>query len=178
MTAAAAETPIDRAITTRKMLSGARVSLHDPMVEVAARTGMITNACFAVRAANPINRSQLPELRAPVDEEAVFRWQNQIEQMLTLRESSQVRDLTWQYSRIDESTLDSGRPTRLQVLKDHHNGAKYEINHRFLLTCLKLASTRMDWIEPKLCTTSACMDLVGLFRLGEEQPFAVIAPMA
>jgi len=151
--------------------------MHDPMVEVAARTGMITNACFAVRAANPIKRSQLPKPYAPVDEEAVSRWQNNMEQMLTLSESSQVRDLEWQYSEIDETRLDSGRPTRLQVLKDHHSGSKYKINHRFLLTCLKLASTRMDRIEPKLCTTSAGMDLVGLFRHGEEQPFAVIAPL-
>ena len=173
----AAVKPIDRPFTLKQFVGGAGLRFHNSVIQLARETGLLTNARMAVRAAVPFAEHELPALFGEPDSaERVLRWQKSMEEMLTV---TGVPDpLEFQMSEISDHIFDNKRPVRLQVLKNHHNGAKFKIDHRLLLTALKLAGVRMDDMTAKACRTAAICTVIGLFRIGENQPFAVIAPLS
>jgi len=176
MSTATAATPIDRPFTLKQFVGNAGLRFYNSVIQLARETGLLTDARMAVRAAAPFAEHELPGLFGdPDSSERVLRWQKQMEEMLTV---TGVPDpLEFQMSEISDHIMDGKRPTRVQVLKNHHNGAMFRINHRLLLTALKLAGVRMDDMTAKACRTAAMCTVVGLFRTGETQPFAVIAPL-
>ena len=169
--------PIDRPYTLKQFIGNAGLRFYNRVIQLARETGLLTDARLAVRAAAPFAEDELPGLFGDPDSaEQVLRWQKSMEEMLTV---TGVPDpLEFQMSEISDQIFDKNRPVRLQVLKNHHNGAKFKINHRLLLTALKLAGVRMDDMTAKACHTAAMCTVVGLFRTGETQPFAVIATLA
>lgn len=168
--------PIDRPYTLKQFIGNAGLRFYNRVIQLARETGLLTDARLAVRAAAPFAEDELPGLFGDPDSaEQVLRWQKSMEEMLTV---TGVPDpLEFQMSEISDQIFDKNRPVRLQVLKNHHNGAKFKIKHRLLLTALKLAGVRMDEMTAKACRTAAMCTVVGLFRTGETQPFAVIAPI-
>ena len=176
MSTAVVAKPIDRPFTLKQFVGNAGLRFHNSVIQLARETGLLTDACMAVRAAAPFAEDELPGLFGDPDSaERVLRWQKNMEEILTV---TGVPDpLEFQSSEITDHIMDGKRPTRLQVLKNHHNGAKFKIKHRLLLTALKLARVCMDEMTAKACRTSAMCDVIGLFRNGEDQPFAVIAPI-
>ena len=176
MSTATAATPIDRPFTLKQFIGNAGLRFHNCVIQLAKETGLLTDARLAVRAAAPFSEDELPPLFGDADSaERVLRWQKQMEQMLTVE--GVADPLEFQMSEVTDHIMDNKRPVRLQVLKNHHNGMKFKIQHRLLLTALKLAGVRMDDMTAKACRTSSMCHVVGLFRNGETQPFAVIAPI-
>ena len=176
MSTATAATPIDRPFTLKQFVGNAGLRFYNRVIQLARETGLLTDARLAVRAAAPFAEDELPALFGDPDSaEQVLRWQKCMEEMLTV---TGVPDpLEFQMSEVSDHIMDNKRPVRLQVLKNHHNGAIFKIQHRLLLTALKLAGVRMDDMTAKACRTASMCEVVGLFRTGETQPFAVIAPL-
>jgi hypothetical protein len=171
----AAATPIDRPLTLKQFIGNAGLRFYNRVIQLARETGLLTDARLAVRAAAPFAEDELPALFGDADSaERVLRWQKQMEEMLTVE--GVADPLEFQMSEVTDHIMDNKRPVRLQVLTNH-NGAIFKIQHRLLLTALKLAGVRMDDMTAKACRTAAMCEVVGLFRTGETQPFAVIAPL-
>ena len=109
MSTAAVARPIDRPFTLKQFVGNAGLRFHNSVIQLARETGLLTDACMAVRAAAPFAEDELPGLFGDPDSaERVLRWQKNMEEILTV---TGVPDpLEFQSSEITDHMMDGKRP--------------------------------------------------------------------